>query len=90
MFRSSFFEINNKEKCIRRSLVPGNQGSLWNAINNAKDINPNKIPKNMKLKGTVINQNELAESFAEFFDSKVKSIVETCEVKNNVYNGIKK
>ena len=85
------FEIKlAKKKNIRRRLVPGNQGSLWNAVNSAKDINPNKIPSNMKLKGKEINQSELAENFATFFENKVKDIVKSCKVDDSVYNGTKK
>ena len=75
---------------MRRCLVPGNSKSLWNAVNLAKDINPTEIPVNMTDNSNSINPNDLSDAFAQFFDSKVKLIVETCEVKNNVYNSKKK
>ena len=53
-------------------------------------MNPNVIPQNMSDNGKSINPSNLSDAFAEFFDKKVKSIVETCRVNDNVYNGIKK
>ena len=79
-----------KRNSIRRSLVPGNSKSLWNAVNLAKDINPNVIPENMSDNGISIDPSGLSDAFAEFFDKKVKSIVETCRVNDNVYNGTRK
>ena len=81
---------NSKKSIIRRSLVPGSSKSLWNAVNLAKDINPNEIPPKMKIAGKTIHTDDLSESFAEFFDNKVKRIVETCEVDSSVYNGKRK
>ena len=79
-----------KRNSVRRSLVPGNSKSLWNAVNLAKDINPNTIPHNMSDNGSNIDPNNLSDAFAQFFDNKVKSIVDTCKVEDNVYNGTTK
>ena len=79
-----------KSNSIRRSLVPGNSKSFWNAINVAKDINRNEIPNNMMCDGLQIDSDNLSDAFAQFFDSKVKSINETCRVNDNVYNGSQK
>ena len=79
-----------KRNSIRRSLVPGNSKSLWNAVNLAKDINPIVIPNNMTKDGALIDSKNLSDAFAEFFDDKVKSIVETCRVNDNVYNGFQR
>ena len=81
---------NHKRNSIRRSLIPGNNKSLWNAVNLAKDINLNSIPKIMKYNGIEINSTDLSDTFANFFDKKVKDIVSTCEVDNEVYNGTRK
>ena len=70
--------------------MPGNSKSLWNAVNLAKDINPNVIPENMSDNGISIDPSGLIDAFAEFFDKKVKLIVETCRVNDNVYNGTRK
>ena len=79
-----------KRNTIRRSLLPGNTKSLWNAIKLAKDINPNMIAESMTENGIDITPCDLSDTFAQFFDKKVKSIVETCRVENNVYNGLQK
>ena len=71
-------------------IVPGNSKSLWNAVNLAKDINPNKIPPQMKHEGTLILNSDLSDAFADFFDMKVKNIVTSCKVEDDVYNGRKK
>ena len=80
----------SKRACVRRSLVPGNSKSLWNAVNYARDINHNDISPIMKLGGKIIDNLNLSNSFAEFFDKKVKKIVESCKVDSQVYNGKRK
>ena len=70
--------------------MPGNTKSLWNVFNLAKDINLNTIPQNMTENNIDIVPYDLSHAFAQFFDKKVKSIVETCRVENNVYNSLKK
>ena len=44
----------------------------------------------MTKDGALIDSENLSDAFAEFFDNKVKSIVETCRVNDNVYNGSQK
>ena len=78
---------NVKKTSIRRCIIPGNSKSLWNAVKMAKDINPNEIPKIIRKAGVEINPGNVSESFAEFFDKKVKSIVSSCTIDENVYNG---
>ena len=80
----------SKRSSLRRSLIPGNSKSLWNAVNLAKDINPNQIPTAMNHNGRNIFPTELSETYACFFDEKVKTIVESCKVDNDVYNGKRK
>ena len=75
---------------LRRSLIPGNSKSLWNAVSLAKDINPNQIPTAMNYNGRNILPVDISETFASFFDNKVKAIVESCKVDDNVYNGKRK
>ena len=77
----------SKRSSLRWSLIPGNSKSLWNAVNLAKDINPTQIPTSMYHNGRNILPNEISETFACFFDDKVKTIVESCKVDNDVYNG---
>ena len=56
----------------------------------AKDINYNEIRTSMKLGGNNVEKAEISDSFANYFNEKVKSIVESCNVENDVYNGKKK
>ena len=37
-----------------------------------------------------VEKGKLADAFACFFDHKVKSISESCIVRSNVYNGVRK
>ena len=53
----------------------------------AKDINLNNIPKIMRKAGTNVDPKDVSESFADFFDNKVKNIVNSCVVDENVNNG---
>ena len=80
----------SKRSSIQRSIIPGNSKSLWNAIKRAKDINPNQLPREMRMDGNIVKSEDLSDCFANFFDNKVKRIVETCKVDNNVYNGKRK
>ena len=48
------------------------------------------MPQEMKCGGNTIKEGQLSESFANYFDQKVKKIVETCRIDENVYNGRKK
>ena len=41
----------------------------------------------MNHNGRIIPPNEISETFACFLDDKVKTIVESCKVDNDVYNG---
>ena len=78
---------NIKRSSIRRCIVPGNSKSLWNAVKTAKDINQNDIPHILRKAGEEIDRNGISESFAAFFDNKVKTIVSSCTIDENVYNG---
>ena len=53
----------------------------------AKDINQNDIPKIIRKSGVEIDPDRVSESFAEFFDDKVKNIVNSCTIDDSVYNG---
>ena len=44
----------------------------------------------MNLGGLEINESNLSDAFVDFFDQKVKNIVNSCKVEDDVYNGKKK
>ncbi len=75
---------------VRKLIKPGDTLSLWKAVKTAKDINPNSLPKSMFLNGVVINQEDLTDRFASFFDNKIRGIVEQVSIDDNVYNGTRK
>ena len=79
-----------KSKNIRRKILPGNTKSLWKAVNVALDNNNDSIPKCMTLDGMPIGEHERSESFATFFESKVKTITDSTMVDPSVYNGTRK
>ena len=75
---------------IKRSVIPGNCKSLWNAVNAAKDIGKSSLPSCMKFKRKIVGKLERAECFAEFFSKKVEEIVTNINVDQGVYNGERK
>ena len=66
--------------------MQGNSRSLWSAVKIAKDTGTNDIPQNMSYNGVVVAGNEVAESFAQFFENKVSKIVNSSQIYQNVYN----
>ena len=82
---------HNLQSCkVRKLIKPGNSQSLWKAVNTAKDINPDSLPKSMYENGVLINQYDCADIFASFFDNKIRSIVEQVNIDENIYNGTRK
>ena len=80
----------NKRSRVRKGIIPGNSRSLWKAVNVAKDQNSNEIPKSMFNEGISINEEELPECFAEYFENKVSKQSENVVLNPNVYNGVRK
>jgi hypothetical protein len=70
-------EINNNR----------NTKSLWKAVKVARNINVNTIPDKLCINGTQIKDSEKAEAFATFFDEKIKSVLNTVNIKEDHYNG---
>ena len=58
--------VMNKRNKVRKGIIPGNPKTLWKAVNIAKDINPNEIPLKMYKDGTLLDEYEISESFAEY------------------------
>ena len=53
----------------------------------AKDTNVEDIPSELFLKGVKVTTEEIEEVFAEFFESKVKTLSDSAVINANVYNG---
>ena len=79
-----------KTNSIRKSILPGNSKSLWDAVKKAKDINNPKLPPKMTLNNIEIPNSELPDTFANFFKNKVDSIVNAQVVDDSVHNGHRK
>ena len=82
--------LSKKTSSVRRRIIPGNSKSLWDAVKIAKDINIPKLPNTMYLNNTKIENNLLPDAFAEFFKSKVETIVNEQVISDTVYNGVRK
>ena len=67
--------------------MPGNSKSLWDAVNKAKDINTDPMPDVLFENNQKLNKTEHATAFANFFNNKVKSIINETKIDPNVYNG---
>ena len=84
------FYHKRKTNDVRRSIIPGNTSSLWKAVNVAKDVHKNTLPKTLFKSNEQISPAEVPESFAKFFDDKIKHVLEETMVDDTVYNGVKK
>ena len=82
----SYF-VTMKASHVRRSIIPGNSGSLWKAVKAARDVNSSELPDKMYLNGILIEEKELPDAFANFFDTKIKNIASEITIENDVYNG---
>jgi hypothetical protein len=74
---------------VRRLIVPGNTGSLWKAVKTARDSTSNPLPNRLYLNDILVPGKELPDTFAAYFDSKIKNLLGDTTVDNNVYNGKK-
>ena len=51
----------------------------------AKYLNVEPIPKKLFKGGTPVEESSILNEFAQFFDEKVKNIVDTTTVKDDIY-----
>ena len=78
----------NVDNVVRgTTVIPGNNHSLWAAVNTAKNLSSNHIPKNITKNGIPINQHDTANVFAGYFHDKVRNIKTNTKIDNAVYNG---
>ena len=85
----SFFH-KTKAKSIRKTIIPGNSKSLWDAVKKAKDLNTQNLPDTLFLNKIKQNPSKHASTFADFFSNKVKTITNQTNIDPGVYNGFKK
>ena len=48
------------------------------------------IPHKLHTRGKEIEEKNACDEFGKYFDNKVKNIVETTMVDENIYNGVQK
>ena len=70
------FYFAQKKKKVRRGLLPGNLKFRWDSVRITKDLNIESIPKVIFRDNIKVENFKLADSFACFFDLKVKSFSE--------------
>ena len=63
-----------KKRKVRQRIVPGNSRSLWRAVKHAKDMNSNDLPSVMLSGGVVIKTEDLADAFANIFETKISNL----------------
>ena len=83
--RNHFHSIKRKD--VRKKIIPGNSKSLWDAVKMSKDIIVNSLPKNMTMNGMPVSEHDRSNSFASFFEEKVRLITDSCIIDPLVYNG---
>ena len=82
--------LDIKKTNIRRKIIPGNSKSLWDAVKTALNVNKPTLPPKMTLNNIEIDNDELPETFANFFKNKVDNIVHEQQIDDTVYNGRRK
>ena len=86
--RQHFTQI--KKRKVRLGIIPGNSKTLWDSVKIAKDLNIQTIPKQMTLNNVEINERDIPDAFASFFETKIVNIVHESRIDTNVYNGTNK
>ena len=71
-------------KKVRKDILPGNTKSLWNSVKIAKDQSVEPIPQKLYKVGNAVDAKNVCDEFACYFDEKVKNIVETTTINENI------
>ena len=79
-----------KSKNVRKGIVPGNSKSLWDAVKKAKDLNVKNLPDILFKNKIKLSEQDHAAAFANFFSTKVNTIVNETQIEPGVYNGVNK
>ena len=88
-FKEKYFSFHPKATKVIQFVKKDNQ-SLWRAVNRAKDMNSNELPSVMVKGDDVVESEDLAEMFAEMFQTKVLTLASNAKIGPNVYNGMQK
>ena len=79
-----------KSKKVRNMIIPGNTNSLWKAVKTAMDCNVSNLPKTLFKNNLEVPIDAIPDRFAEYFDLKIKNILEEVRIDETVYNGTRK
>jgi hypothetical protein len=82
----SHFNISRTNN-VRKAITPGNTKSLWQAVKIARDVHTSNYPNEMFASNVQVPKSELSNTFAKFFDNKIKDVMSTVSYDEQVYNG---
>jgi hypothetical protein len=68
---------------VRKVIKTSNTKSLWQAVNASKDTSNYILPKTLDDLGMEIHDDEVADAFASFFDTNVKTLLDEVSVDDN-------
>lgn len=71
-------------------IISGNNKPLWDAVKTAKNMNVPPRPAKMTLNNTIIESDNLPDTFAMYFNKKIFNIVNAQVIEDSVHNGIRK
>ena len=75
-----------KAKKVRRSIIPGNTASLWQAVEIATDVNVTALPRKLYKNNITLNEPDLSDEIASYFNDKIASLSLTVDINDHVYN----
>ena len=75
---------------MRRGILPGYSKSLWDTVKIAKNKGVEVIPQVLYLNQQEIKKENSQDVFASFFDNKIRAIINSSNINEEVYNGKKK
>ena len=76
--------FSNKLLANVKRAATGPKGNLWRAVKKAKNLVHDEIPSELTLVGLAVAPNDVANSFANHFHSKVKTLILGSKLNANV------
>jgi hypothetical protein len=71
---------------VRRGILPGNSKSLWDAVKIAKNKGVEVIRQVLYLNQQEIKNENSQDLFPSFFDNKIRAIINSSNINEEVYN----
>ena len=76
-----------RKEYIRKAIHPGDQKSLWSAVNKSQQLGYSTVPDEVELNNKTYMGSDRPSAFAEEFQQKIKNIIENTTINNNAYQG---